>query len=61
MHPCTAFLASLRFEEVVVPPFSFLASVTKAQPSLATCIFAAARCGGEKLGERRKISNACDS
>ena len=35
--------------------------MTKAQPSLATCIFAAARCGGEKLGERRKISSACDS
>ena len=61
MHPCTALRASLRFGEITVPPFAFLASVTKAQPSLATCIFAAARCGGEKLGERRKISSARDS
>ena len=61
MHPCTALRASLRFGEVAVPPFAFLASVTKAQPSLVTCIFAAARCGGEKLGERRKISSARDS
>ena len=49
------------FGEVAVPPFAFLASVTKAQPSLVTCIFAAARCGGKKLGERRKISSARDS
>jgi len=61
MLPHTAFMASLRFEEAVVPPFSFLASVTRAQPSLATCIFAATRCGGENLDERRKISSARDS
>ena len=44
-----------------MPPFSFLASVTKAQPSLATCIFAATRCGGENLDERWTISIARDS
>jgi hypothetical protein len=30
MHPHTAFVAFLRFGEAIVPPFSFLASVTKA-------------------------------
>ena len=52
-------MASLRFKEAVVPPFSFLASVTIAQPSLATCIFAAARCGGEKLPEDLQRKRQC--
>jgi hypothetical protein len=51
-------MVSFRFREAVVPPFSFLASETKAELSRATCMIAAARYGGENLGERRAISSA---
>jgi hypothetical protein len=56
-----AAAASFRLVEAVAPPFSFLVFMTKAQPSLATCVITAARCGGEKLGDRRSTSDSSDA
>jgi hypothetical protein len=53
--------ASFRFGEAVTPPFSFLAFMTKAQPSPATCVITAARCDGEKSGDRRTVSSDRDT
>jgi hypothetical protein len=35
--------------------------MTKAQPSPATCVITAARCDGEKSGDRRTVSSDRDT